>query len=141
MEGELKWDNGVAKLNRAAREAAAKQQGADISFLPFYNLTVDQHEMHQAKACNYAQWQLMKRRAAANMTDEDIYRESGPFNCCDCTHFCYTPVFWDKVFSALWHVVADGMERGGISRGHLPPPRRKGLGFSNNLLKPLMTEG
>lgn len=85
----------------------------DVPLVPFFNLTAPRHDMHRAHLCAY----------------HDQERVSA---CCDCTHLCYTPVFWDAVFGGL----AAGVRR--ALRGSLPRPaagraralprRRRGAG-------------
>ena len=53
-----------------------------IPLVPFFNLTAPRHDMHRAHLCSYHD----QRRVGS---------------CCDCTHLCYTPVFWDAVFTGF----------------------------------------
>ena len=43
-------------------------------------------------------------------------------DCCDCTHFCYTPLFWDNFFDGMHGVMLrqiQGLRTGAIQRGQL----------------------
>mmetsp|Transcript_3922 Transcript_3922/g.7631 ORF Transcript_3922/g.7631 Transcript_3922/m.7631 type:complete len:433 (-) Transcript_3922:30-1328(-) len=53
-----------------------------VVLVPFSNLTRARHDMHRAHFCSYHG----QRRVGI---------------CCDCTHFCYSPLFWDAAFGGL----------------------------------------
>eukprot|EP00965_Chrysotila_dentata_P215500 6188809-Pleurochrysis_carterae.AAC.4 len=53
-----------------------------VALVPFSNLTRARHDMHRAHFCSYHG----QRRVGI---------------CCDCTHFCYSPLFWDAAFGGL----------------------------------------
>ena len=54
----------------------------EVGIVPLFNLTAPRHDMHRGRFCSFSD----QRTVGA---------------CCDCTHFCYTPVFWDVVFGSL----------------------------------------
>ena len=56
--------------------------GTGVGLVPFFELTAARHDMHRAHFCSYNDQQRVG-------------------TCCDCTHLCYTPVFWDAVFAGL----------------------------------------
>ena len=62
----------------------ARRHGIEV--VPFFNLTAPRHDMHYGKFCSY-----------------NGQKKLG--SCCDCTHFCYTPVFWDTVFDGLYRAI------------------------------------
>ena len=57
-----------------------------VGLVPFFNLTAPRHDMH------YADFRTKHQRG------ERI---------CDCTHFCYTPLFWDHTFDAMYSVLQE----------------------------------
>ena len=57
-----------------------------VGLVPFFNLTAPRHDMHRRHWCSFD-------------------RQTKPGRCCDCTHFCYTPLFWDAVFGGLYRAV------------------------------------
>lgn len=61
--------NTVQQLNEIAR----RQLSAVVTFLPFYNYTVQHHALHEEDYCAY---------------ESALKRSQG---CCDCSHYCYTP--------------------------------------------------
>ena len=71
--------NQNVEFNRLAKRAAAEH---GVGMVPFYNLTAARHDMHRRHFCSYSNQVKVGR-------------------CCDCTHFCYTPLFWDAFFSQL----------------------------------------
>jgi hypothetical protein len=116
------------EFNQLAKRAAAKH---GVGMVPFYNLTAARHDMHRRHFCSYSNQVKVGR-------------------CCDCTHFCYTPLFWDVFFGQLgrsirthsrWdgsrlveqqEVVAEGSRHGrkwrrgrGKWHGHGHGPRRR----------------
>lgn len=62
--------------------AARKARARGVGIVPFFNLTAPRHNMHRRHFCSYSNQKNVGR-------------------CCDCTHFCYTPIFWDIFFSGL----------------------------------------
>lgn len=83
-------------FNVAASELAA-QHGVGI--VPFFNLTAGRHDMHRRHFCSFSN-----------------QRKTG--SCCDCTHFCYTPLLWDSFFARLRRAVTAHPNY----RGSLPAP-------------------
>ena len=71
--------NQNVEFNRLAALAAAER---GVGIVPFYNLTAPRHDMHRRHFCSFSNQKKVGR-------------------CCDCTHFCYTPLFWDVFFSTL----------------------------------------
>ena len=63
-----------------------KLQARGVGVVPFYNLTAGRHGMHRRHFCSFSN-----------------QRKIG--SCCDCTHFCYTPLFWDSFFARLRRAV------------------------------------
>ena len=59
---------------------------ASVGLVPFFNLTAPRHDMHRGHYCAFS-------------------GQKTPGRCCDCTHFCYTPLFWDAVFGGLYRTV------------------------------------
>lgn len=57
-----------------------------IGVAPFYQLTAERHDMHRRHFCSYSNQKKVGR-------------------CCDCTHFCYTPLFWDHFFKGLGEAI------------------------------------
>lgn len=53
-----------------------------VGLIPFFNLTAPRHNMHRRHYCAFD-------------------RQTKPGRCCDCTHFCFTPLFWDAVFGGM----------------------------------------
>ena len=81
---ERTLNNQNVEFNDLAAAAAAKKS---VGIVPFFNLTVDRHDMHRRHFCSYSN-QLKVGR------------------CCDCTHLCYTPLFWDHFFRGLRNSIA-----------------------------------
>ena len=71
--------NQNVEFNAAAAAAAAAK---DIGLVPFFNLTAPRHNMHRRHFCSFS-------------------NQVRVGSCCDCTHFCYTPLFWDHFFAGL----------------------------------------
>ena len=63
-------------FNNLALSLAAEH---GVGAVPFFNLTAVRHDMHRRHFCSYSNQQVIGR-------------------CCDCTHWCYTPQFWDVFF-------------------------------------------
>ena len=61
---------------------AAAASSAGVGVVPFFNLTVPRHNMHRRHFCSFSNQKRVGR-------------------CCDCTHFCYTPLFWDVFFADM----------------------------------------
>jgi len=68
----------------AAERREASRHG--VALVPFFNLTAPRFDMHRAHFCSYHN----QRRVGT---------------CCDCTHFCYTPLFWDVFFAGLYRTL------------------------------------
>ena len=64
------------------RIAAARAAQTGIGIVPFFNLTRHRHDMHRRHFCSFSNQRQVGR-------------------CCDCTHLCYTPLFWDFFFAGL----------------------------------------
>ena len=71
--------NQNVEFNELARE---KAEPLGIGLVPFFNLTAPRYDMHRRHFCSYSNQVKVGR-------------------CCDCTHFCYTPLFWDTFFAGL----------------------------------------
>ena len=69
-----------------------------VELVPFFNLTAPRHDMHLAHYCSYDGQKTVGR-------------------CCDCTHFCYTPAFWDAAFGGLHRSVRRALARRPNVRG------------------------
>ena len=85
----------AGKENNKARMLAREVEGLFAKFprvklLPWYDLTEARHDMHEAQFCAF----------------EGNKMSPGGF-CCDCTHFCYTPVFWRHFFSRLYDILEE----------------------------------
>jgi hypothetical protein len=63
-----------------------------IGFIPFYDLTLPRHDMHEAGYCAFDMLRDQKR---------DPSRDQRPPYCCDCTHYCYTPQLWKTFFAGM----------------------------------------
>lgn len=61
-----------------------------VGLVPFFNLTAPRHDMHRRHYCAFD-------------------RQLTPGRCCDCTHFCFTPLFWDAVFGGVHRIVRRGL--------------------------------
>lgn len=80
-------ETGLINLNKASM--AMERQfvpNAGLGLLPFFNLTAPRYDMHRAHYCAFS-------------------GQKQPGICCDCTHFCYTPLFWDALFGDLYRLV------------------------------------
>ena len=51
-------------------------------------------------------------------------RQTTPGRCCDCTHFCYSPLFWDVVFGGMHRAVRRALHE---RKGFPPKLREPGL--------------
>ena len=87
--GERTTHNQNVQFNRLAR---LKTTTHGVGLVPFFNLTAPRHAMHRRHFCSYSN-QLKVGR------------------CCDCTHLCYTPLFWDAFFGGLHHAVRRAQRR------------------------------
>ena len=76
-------DNQNVEFNQLA---SARAQPLRIGVVPFFNLTAPRHSMHRRHFCSFSN-QLRVGR------------------CCDCTHLCYTPLFWDTFFVGLRNTI------------------------------------
>ena len=82
--------------------------GTGVGLVPFFELTAKRHDMHRAHFCSY-------------------HDQARVGSCCDCTHLCYTPVFWDAVFAGLREaLVAQAGSPLATASPLRPPPRRSG---------------
>ena len=66
----------TAELALARAKAAANRI---VSVVPFFNLTAARYDMHRRHFCSFSNQLKIG-------------------SCCDCTHLCYTPLFWDTFF-------------------------------------------
>ena len=80
MSAETAADNDVTRLNGIAAAAAAKHRA--VRLLRLYDLTLPRHDLHEESFCDYV-------AEASRRRNKEPPRAHG---CCDCTHFCYTPV-------------------------------------------------
>ena len=81
---ETNAEKATLNLNvEAWRLENALVPSAGVGLVPFFNLTAPRHDMHRRHFCAFAE-------------------QKTPGRCCDCTHFCYTPLFWDAVFGGLY---------------------------------------
>ena len=62
-------------------------------------------------------------------------RQTTPGRCCDCTHFCYSPLFWDVVFGGMHRAVRRALHE----RKGFPPKLREPL--LRDLKRPSMLGG
>eukprot|EP00899_Mesostigma_viride_P006918 jgi/Mesvir1/16227/Mv08481-RA.1 len=60
---------------------------SSVHIWPFYDLTQPRFDVHVGKFCQFGKARKIVRP------------------CCDCTHFCYSPVFWDAHFSDLFDLL------------------------------------
>lgn len=56
-----------------------------VGFLPWSNVTRDRWDMHEGPFCAF---QMNKKHPGAS--------------CCDCVHYCYTPMFWKHFFHHMF---------------------------------------
>ncbi|KAL1515228.1 hypothetical protein AB1Y20_001863 [Prymnesium parvum] len=97
------FERHVANLNVAAvRHERSLSRRRAIGLVPFFNLTAPRYDMHRGVFCSYSGQKKVG-------------------SCCDCTHFCYTPAFWDAVFDGMRAAVLREMAR---HRAPPPPPAR-----------------
>lgn len=97
----------AGSLNQFATVERRLAARAGVGLLPFFNLTAPRHDMHYAHYCSFAGQQT-------------------PGRCCDCTHFCYTPLFWDTVFGALARTLRRELGRRPPRADAVAVPRRRG---------------
>lgn len=71
-------------FNELARAKAAAS-GA-VAVVPFFNLTAPRFNMHRRHFCSFSNQLKIG-------------------SCCDCTHLCYTPLFWDTFFVSLRNAI------------------------------------
>ena len=77
----------IANLNVFTRQLERKLAArSGVGLVPFFNLTAPRHGMHRAHFCSY-------------------HDQARVGSCCDCTHFCYTPLFWDAFFGSMYLAV------------------------------------
>lgn len=98
--------NNLNVLGWKLEQKLAPEHG--IGLVPFFNLTAPRHNMHRGHFCSFD-------------------RQTKPGRCCDCTHFCYTPLFWDSVFGGVFRA---------LRRALREPARRHGSGGIGALADP-----
>lgn len=89
---------------------ALKANARGVGVVPFFNLTAPRHNMHRRHFCSYSN-QLKVGR------------------CCDCTHFCYTPLLWDHFFASLRNAILTQPATHAATtdaRGRVPRSKRGG---------------
>ena len=101
--GERTAANQNVEFNGLAARAA---RATHVRIVPFFELTATRHDMHRRHFCSYSNQRQVGR-------------------CCDCTHFCYTPLFWDTFFDRLGRTIRAhpgwrGVEADGVIDS-LPP--------------------
>jgi len=70
-------------LNQVARKLEGRiSRTYGVRVVPFFSLSAPRYDMHRRHICSY-------------------FRQKTVGICCDCTHFCYTPLFWDAFFGIL----------------------------------------
>ena len=70
----------VLRLRSRRRQVASSEaRKHGVGIVPFFNLTAGRHDMHRRHFCSFSNQVAVGR-------------------CCDCTHWCYTPQFWDVFF-------------------------------------------
>lgn len=79
-----------------------------MHILPFYDITVPRHNMHEGPWCAFEQMRDNPRAESF---------------CCDCTHICYTPQFWRHVFANLYDVLTATRLRDTAERDYDPKRR------------------
>ena len=111
-------DDDPRDLNRIAtfelRQLTA-ELAPSVSVLPFYDATKPRHKMHLQAMCAYRPPRsygagppsppaVRSTRAAADGGGEETPRPTRA--CCDCTHFCHSPAFYEATFfTPLYHVL------------------------------------
>jgi hypothetical protein len=72
-----------------------------VGLVPFFNLTAPRHNMHRGHYCAFDR------------------AKKTPGRCCDCTHLCYTPLFWEAVFGGMHRALRRALGAGArTSAGH-----------------------
>mmetsp|Transcript_15904 Transcript_15904/g.40559 ORF Transcript_15904/g.40559 Transcript_15904/m.40559 type:complete len:172 (+) Transcript_15904:76-591(+) len=118
--------NDPRDTNRLAAETLrqlAAELAPTVHVLPFFNHTRQRHDMHPQAMCAYRPARsppplngssspigaLRVRVAEADLA-EDVQPSRA---CCDCTHFCYTPAFYDVTFfTPLYHALHSQTRKG-----------------------------
>eukprot|EP00898_Chlorokybus_atmophyticus_P004742 jgi/Chlat1/5269/Chrsp33S05099 len=83
MDDAVAHTNLVQKQNRVIHEVAFYLN--NFHMLPFYEVTSPRYDMHEEKYC--------------------LWNKGEGQECCDCSHYCYVPVFWDAVFTDLYNII------------------------------------
>ena len=101
--------------NRLATEqmhTLAAQLAPSVGVLPLYNATRRRHSMHPQAMCSYRPPNQQPARRPRIASTDASSRHPPPAPppgaaqrrpCCDCTHFCYTPAFYDATFFTPLH--------------------------------------
>eukprot|EP00898_Chlorokybus_atmophyticus_P003954 jgi/Chlat1/455/Chrsp103S01068 len=89
----LSRDNLVTRQNDALRRVVDVE--SNIHLLPFYDVTLERYNMHV-------------QNCRKQDSDDDGDTTNG---CCDCTHFCYTPAFWDAISRDMLRVLTRALTR------------------------------
>mmetsp|Transcript_55170 Transcript_55170/g.175521 ORF Transcript_55170/g.175521 Transcript_55170/m.175521 type:complete len:324 (+) Transcript_55170:666-1637(+) len=126
--------NHIFNLNFIARSAADRQNNLTpgaIGFLDMYELTKNRHDMHEENQCGYNA--LTHHRAASPgrtdkqifdaLSDDEVRGMMGMLMCCDCTHWCYSPLFYDHVATGIYEAVRGQMK--GRDFAVAPAPARQ----------------
>lgn len=82
MKPEVFSSNQAWEWNAIARRHVERHPR--IGYLPFYNATAQLWNLHEEIACGL---------------------ENSGANCCDCTHFCYTPQFWGHFYNDVYELL------------------------------------
>ena len=77
--------------------AAAAAYPEHVRVLPFYEESRKRHDLHVGGSCG--------QRPRHDFEGNEIPGSAGR-KCCDCTHFCYAPEFYDALyFRGLWELL------------------------------------
>ena len=125
----------------------AREHGVGV--VPFYNLTAARHAMHRRHFCSFHNQKKVANPNRSRNRNPNRNRNRNPKpnpnpnpkpkpkpnpspnsnphqvgRCCDCTHFCYTPLFWDAFFARLRRAVTAHPHYTGLR----PPALNRGSG-------------
>eukprot|EP00899_Mesostigma_viride_P006916 jgi/Mesvir1/16225/Mv08479-RA.1 len=82
---QTQFDSWIVEQNAILGKLATRF--SSVRIWPFYDLTQPRFDVHVGKFCQFGKARKIVRP------------------CCDCTHFCYSPVFWDAHFSDLFDLL------------------------------------
>lgn len=89
----------------AVHEAVFRYGAGRVRILPWYNATLDRWQAHiGTRAACFER----SRTAVSRSTAWTRKRECS----CDCTHFCYSPLFYDATILTPLHAMLNGQELG-----------------------------